>query len=95
MKTETEIAKDNIETLRRIRSLKLGDDLLDAMSEKIYVGECKEHKTTCQRWLKWLEELLEIISYRYNFYTNKAQKNTEEKIQDLKQVIKLYEENEI
>ena len=44
MRTETQIAKRNIEKLKRIGAITLKDDLLDTISKNIHISECQEHK---------------------------------------------------
>ena len=76
MKKEKQIAKENIQ----------------------FIKECKEennsipaesHKASCERFLEFLEDLnLEI----YLHQTNTKKKDYREKIIDLKQAIKLYDD---
>jgi len=93
MKTDSElkIAKENIEKLKRIKSIILEDDLLDTISKNIHISECQEHKQTCKRWLKWLKDNYDYFDDLYC----EREKEYIKKIQDLKQAIKLYEENGI
>jgi len=91
MKTETQIAKENIEKLKRIKSITLKDDLLDTISKNIHISECQEHKKSCERWLKWLKRYR--LGAEEPYLARKIA--LEEKIQDLKQAIKLYEQEGI
>jgi len=95
MKTEIQIAKENIEKLKRIKSITLKDDLLDTISKNIHISECQEHKQTCQRFLKWLENFYRNCKKEETIFEIHDKKDIEEKIQDLKTAIKLYEQEEI
>ncbi len=77
MKSEYEIAKENVER---------GVNTLGANPE------AKEHKQTCQRFLDFLESLIE--KYEPNIIWNMPIE-MKDKITDLKQAIKHYEENGI
>jgi len=65
MKIETQIAKDNVKKLRKL-------------SDKVDWQFCKEHLTSCQRFLEFLNR------WNWNFIENK--------ITDLQNAIKIYEE---
>ena len=79
MKTETEIAKENVRDYQRVKK----EDL--EISPLHYLGLCNFHKATCQRFLEFLEE----HKYRDDDWNEKAIQN---KITDLKNTIKLYED---
>ncbi|KKN65843.1 hypothetical protein LCGC14_0477790 [marine sediment metagenome] len=75
MKTETQIAQENIESMKSYKG-----------NIELYIRnviKCGEHKSSCERWLEFLEN--KILS---NIFTK-------EKITNLKQAIKLYSENGI
>ncbi len=63
--------------VKKFNSTGLGDFLL----------YCKSHKQTCQRWLEFLEELKFCIGFCKN---NNPKR--EDKREDLKQAIKIYED---
>jgi len=71
MKTETQVAKVNVENKK---------------ATGYGLAFCMEHKTTCKRWLEFLESL-EILTGSWDM------KN--KKIIDLKNAIKVYGENGI
>ncbi len=89
MKTETQIAKENIK-LHRNATLKF------LPTDKIWFGKCKSHKESCQRFLKFLDNynFNELIVGKKNtkILDSIQGKVFKEKIQDLKQAIKLYKE---
>ena len=80
MKTETQIAKRNLQR--------------DEETNGEYGGECEEHKASCQRFLEFLEEEMKkwetIQELQKKVYISTGE--LEEKITDLKQAIKLYGE---
>ena len=84
MKTETQIAKENIREL---------------IKEKIYKMEhyCISHKASCQRFLEFMECLKTDSEFNYEScsYCNINDEDIKDKITDLKQAIKLYEDNGI
>jgi len=65
---------------KNIKWIKSGD--LMGRPNILNVEKAKEHKQTCQRWLGFLEEI----------NIQREQEELEEKITDLKQTIKLYED---
>ncbi len=108
MKTENQIAEENInkiiafnEAYKDWNNKKLNEEARDE-AEK-FVDECaendtdnhtitllsKEHKASCQRFLEFLEETGERTLGSYGYHI------IQEKITDLKQAIKLYEDNGI
>lgn len=78
IKTETQIAQENVKDLKRVTKEKL------EISPLHYKGLCFFHKATCQRFLEFLE------GQGYEDC-----KEETDKITDLKQAIKLYEDNGI
>jgi len=122
MKTETEIAKENIKLILDLakRIEERTDIKIDFKNKNVWLsekgeqevktledmelwmvlmdksGNAEQHKQTCERWLEWLENVLnrglwrkeDAPSFRRKFKIN-------EKIQDLKQAIKLYEKEGI
>ena len=81
MKTELQIAKKNIEEERKFRII--GLTLL-----------CREHKQSCQRFLDFLDKCVFI----YDGLLGKQSGliiSMKNKISDLKNTIKLYEDNGI
>ena len=52
MKTELEIAKNNIKEMNIFKDDK---SLLSIYNS--WIDQCGEHKATCQRWLEFLKEL--------------------------------------
>ena len=86
MKTETQIAEENI---KNWKFTKPQDEELWRLN--IYLSKCQQHKASCQRFLEFLEELRE-----YLFSTELGcSEEILRKITDLKQAIKLYSENGI
>ena len=78
MKTETQIAKEYIEELEKI---------IQEGIEKAYTrAVCKEHKTSCQRFLDFLE------GFEYDGESKSRLSYLLGKMVDLKQAIKLYDE---
>lgn len=86
MKTETQIAQENVKNLTAI------------YGDKRDMGNCQSHKATCQRFLDFLEEL-----QRYKFKCGFMESSElcdvfedneliKDKITDLKQAIKCYED---
>ena len=96
MKTETQIAKENIRKIKEFMSQVTG-----SIERFEFINRSKEHKASCERFLEFLE-LGKTKGKRFIFnYLDKC-KNCEfneslinDKITDLKQVIKLYSENGI
>ena len=87
MKTETRIVQENIYILRN-RKFKNEDIMIDVCRLK-----CEEHKSSCQRFLEFLEEEMKRwmkINELSDTYISTGE--LEEKITDLKQSIKLYNE---
>lgn len=70
MKTETQIAKENV--------------------ERTHINICNEHKQACQRWLEFLKKFKGLYAVDYE-----VRELVQEKLKDLKQAIKIYDENEI
>jgi len=83
---ETQIAKENVEWLNTKSSI------------GFYGGVCKTHKQTLKRWLGFLKKFPKYILLSM-LNGNKTEmilnKLKDDKITDLKQAIKLYEENGI
>ncbi len=75
---ETKIAKENVENWEKLK-VNIDNELIDNLS-----GEIQGHKQTCQRWLEFLEEEKKYMKEYSWQYTDK--------ITDLKQVIKTYDE---
>ena len=89
MKTETQIAEDNVRNNDN-KDLPLNVRMMKNV-------QCKEHKATCQRWLEFLEnddDGLEYYYEKFNFPEDNVslKRIIENKITDLKQAIKLYNE---
>jgi hypothetical protein len=82
MKTEHEIAKENIKNWKR------GSKWISSPAR------CNEHKQTCQRWLEFLEKLKWTIGNK-GINDENSQDKVRKKITDLKQTIKEYEDNGI
>jgi len=80
MKTETEIAKKLIENI--------GCDVDIHREQGI-------HKQTCKRWLEWLENFYRNCKEEETIFEIHDERDIEEKIQDLKTAIKLYEKEGI
>ena len=85
MKTETQIAEENINWLK---------DNKGFPSYKWYEIVSGEHKATLQRFLDFLEKTPFGFHVRCK-ECNIAEKNVKEKITDIKQAIKLYSEQGI
>ena len=92
MKTETKIAKFNIKTWKR--------EDMDTFI-RVYYYACEQHKASCERFLEFLEELKREIESEDMVGSGNMEKYCEEfesfkihlnKITDLKQAIKLYNE---
>lgn len=83
MKTETQIAEENIKRFKNSQR-----SVLDWGGKIAFPEVCKSHKASCQRFLEFLEKeskgFCSVSDCRFC-----------EKIQDLKQAIKLYEDNGI
>lgn len=87
MKTETQIAEEKIKSWREHESTPY---------RLVRLASCKSHKASSQRFLEFLEEEMkrwETINEISSAYISTGE--LEEKIQDLKQAIKLYDENGI
>lgn len=80
MKEELKIAKENVKNAEQ------------TPLEVRWLDMCKEHKQSCQRFLEFLEVILEDKKINGNYMGKFIREN---KIQDLKQAIKLYEDNGI
>ena len=78
MKTETEIAKENIERYK----------VADTTLPEIY---SKKHKQTCQRWLEFLSYL--VFKIKDSSTNNIMMDRRHKKIEDLQATIKFYEDN--
>ncbi len=81
MKTETKIAKKAIKELNKAKK-KANRDLIIILERNM-----RTHEATCERFLEFLEPL--------TIYPHMYIENLKEKIQDLKQAIKLYEKEGI
>ncbi len=84
MKTEQEIAKENVE-----RTFELKNKwLIDKTDDRWFVhrGVCISHKQTCQRWLEFLNPAPNIVLGEWE---------VKNKIKDLKQAIKIYNDTGI
>jgi len=87
MKTETEISKRAVEELNKARKNADGDLIV------VLERNMKIHEATCQRFLEFLEEILNKGFWRKDDAPSFRRKfHIEKKIQDLKTAIKLYEE---
>jgi len=75
MKSESQIAKENVEEERKWRCLETWNP-------------CMTHKQTCERWLEYLE----CYSKEAWFWNLSDKDYINNKIKDLKQAIKLYED---
>ena len=82
MQTELEIAKENIKEL---------DEPLGHYN--LVSGRCEEHKESCERFLEFLG--WKGIYHKYDKSNNELHNLIENKITELKNTIKLYEENKI
>ena len=85
MKTEHEIAKENIGVYNKVRDLEL------SISHSKWVI-CNSHKQTCQRFLDFLN--LEIEN-TYDIKNQFFKVDLDRKITDLKNAIKEYDDNGI
>ena len=91
MKTETQIAQENIQEL--IRTSKYEDLQATVLYWK---GICYFHKETCQRWLEFLDDKYFVIPPNEKcLECIEIMPEIEKKITDLKKAIKLYTENGI
>jgi len=86
MKTETQIAQENIEDVRRVLKQLL------STSELHYKGLCFFHKASCQRFLEFLTDTMII---NIDMCPKDNEEYIKNKITDLKQAIKLYEDDGI
>ena len=93
MNKETQIAKENVDNYQRVKKENL------EVASLHYLALSSFHKATCQGWLEFLEELFKMLPFSV---TNEELKQTgtfydvsEKKITDLKQAIKIYDENGI
>ncbi len=84
MNVETEIAKINIKEWKELRITKDGNS----------AKSCLEHKWACGRFLKFLEEKILMKSTMRNVCSrcDNSFDETDSKIKDFQQAIKLYEE---
>ena len=86
MKTETQITQRNIK--------KLNQDPSGITQHFIY--KCEEHKATCQRFLEFLKPYLDLMHYNFERTKSLGDANAKgimiNKVEDLKQAIKLYED---
>ena len=80
MKTETQIAKENIKTSERYEN-----NVVAGFAPHMV---CKTHKASCQRFLEFLEVILEDKKIREGYMGKFI---NDRKIQDLKQAIRLYD----
>ncbi len=85
MKTETKIAEENIRIILEIKDIDWVEDSL-----KILRKLSKEHKASCQRFLEFLEDLIEWADK--NNMANDFYQDLTLKITDLKNAIKKYDE---
>ena len=86
MKTETQTTKANVKYYKEYRGTGF---------EKIWLVKCQEHKSSCQRFLEFLEaeyDALDKMSLDTFSVLYKIRKRIFDKITDLKQAIKLYNE---
>ena len=84
MTTETEIAKENLKSYKLNREYNQGN---------IVFYQCEEHKESCERFLEFLG--WKGIYHKYDKSNNELHNLIENKITELKNTIKLYEENKI
>ena len=84
MKTETQIAKENIREMKKI--------IQEGLEKGYMRAICKEHKASCQRDIPKLEKIKENVVYVENELTHHL---IDEMINDKKQAIKLYKDNGI
>jgi len=84
MKTETQIAQENVKELKKWGS-----------RPDTYLP-CNQHKATCQRFLEFLEPYLDLMHYNFERTKSLGDANAKgimiNKFEDLKQAIKLYED---
>ncbi len=96
MKNELSIAKENVKVLEKIQGYTLKD--IGKMSfgdERAIKERCETHKATCQRWLEFLEEVSIPINFDKSISIKDKSPRVQQKITDLKQAIKEYENNGI
>ncbi len=90
MKTETQITKENIKGYQSCKRVNYPNML-------IWEAQGRTHKASCQRFLEFLEDIRKEIKEYSGMQISVI--NSEEKINkkttDLKQAIKLYEDNGI
>jgi len=86
MKTETKLARENIEQFE-----------IEAQTGSMPLNKrnCQEHKQACQRFLKFLENFYRNCKKEKTIFEIHDRKDIEEKIQDLKTAIKLYKDEGI
>ena len=88
MKTETQIAEENMNKITELKfNLRMKRVTTTPTAQfdyhiQVVEEKAKEHKATCQRFLEFLEGIHITI----------GKSDKEEKITDLKQAIKLYED---
>lgn len=82
MKTEFEIAEEMLEKIKKTE--------LPEMTQANISGLIISHKVTCQRWLEFLEYFIENMELKVS-----VMKPIQVQITDLKNTIKLYEDNGI
>ncbi|KKN67013.1 hypothetical protein LCGC14_0465670 [marine sediment metagenome] len=91
MKIEFRIARGNVKDWKEIRITKDGNSNLI----------CKEHKLSCERWLGFCKKEINNPYFWRNRKVSLSQNverliyNIQEKIKDLEEAIKHYEDNEI
>ena len=84
MKSETEIAKENVG--------KLGELL--SPDKYVFMGKCQEHLASCQRFLEFLEQLR--IDKTWDVcWIQEDGVNIKDKITDLNSAIKIYSDGGI
>jgi len=82
MKTETDIAKENIENIKEWKKYKGNSEL---------IGEAKGHLTSCKSFLEFLEKWFRIDTMdNVNECNCKGCKFARKKITDLQNTIKIY-----
>ena len=93
MKTETQIAEENLKSYKEeVETWGTPDTWKVDIPESCFISQtnCESHKASCERFLGFLESLVGVLR------TNKeSSMKIEEKITDLKQAIKLYDDTGI